>query len=157
MRTILRSCRFADLDTRTLYAILRLRCDVFIVEQRSAYPDVDGRDTEPDTMHLWLENEGVIIAYLRLLRDPSEFRIGRVCTARAHRGTGLAARLMQAALDTIDRDGAPSALDAQTDATRLYERFGFVVSGERYLDEGVEHVPMRRRAHLGGPPADRAG
>jgi ElaA protein len=141
---ILRSCHFVDLDTRTLYAILQLRCDIFVVEQRSAYPDVDGRDTEPDTVHLWLDDEGVIIAYLRVLRDPSQFRIGRVCTARAYRGTGLAARLMQAALDVIDRACAPAVLDAQTEATRLYERFGFVVSGERYLDEGIEHVPMRR-------------
>jgi ElaA protein len=141
---ILRSCQFADLDTRTLYAILRLRCDVFVVEQRSAYPDVDGRDTEPDTMHLWLEDDGVIIAYSRVLRDPGEFRIGRVCTAPTYRGRGLAARLMQAALDAIDADGAPCVLEAQTAATWLYERFGFTVSGERYLDEGIEHVPMRR-------------
>jgi len=146
---ILRSCHFADLDTGTLYAILRLRCDIFVVEQQSPFPDVDGRDTEPDTMHLWLEDEGAIIAYLRVLRDPSEFKIGRVCTARAYRGTGLAARLMQAALDAVDLahggDGAaPCVLDAQTEATRLYERFGFEVSGERYLDDGIEHVPMRR-------------
>jgi ElaA protein len=141
---ILRSCHFADLDTRTLYAILRLRCDVFVVEQQSPYPDVDGRDTEPATVHLWLEDDGVIIAYLRVLRDPSEFRIGRVCTARAHRGTGLAARLMQAALDTVDGERAACVLDAQMEATRLYERFGFKVSGDRFLDGGIEHVPMRR-------------
>jgi ElaA protein len=55
---ILRVARFAELDTATLYAILRLRVDVFVVEQRSAYPDLDGRDDEPGTRHVWLDDHG---------------------------------------------------------------------------------------------------
>ena len=137
--------RFGEFDAATLYAILRLRVDVFVVEQKAAYPEIDGRDTEPDTVHLWLEEGGAPVAYLRVLRDGGEARIGRVCTAPAHRGAGLAARLMQAALDTLE-PGTPCVLDAQTQAMGLYERFGFRISGDPYLEDGIEHVPMR----LGG-------
>ena len=137
----LRAAKFGELDPATLYAILRLRVDVFVVEQHAAYPEIDGRDTEPETVHLWFEEGGAPIAYLRLLRDGGEARIGRVCTAATHRGTGLAARLMQAALDTLE-PGTPCVLDAQTQAMGLYERFGFRISGDAYLEDGIEHVPM---------------
>jgi ElaA protein len=137
----LRVARFDELDPATLYAILRLRVDVFVVEQSAPYPEVDGRDTEPATVHLWFEDGGRPVAYLRMLRDGGEARIGRVCTAATHRGTGLAARLMQAALDTLE-PGTPCVLDAQTQATALYARFGFRISGDIYFDDGIEHVPM---------------
>jgi ElaA protein len=139
----LRAARFGELDPATLYAILRLRVDVFVVEQNAAYPEIDGRDTEPETVHLWFEEGGAPVAYLRLLRDGGEARIGRVCTAPTHRGTGLAARLMQAALDTLE-PGTPCVLDAQTRAMGLYERFGFRISGDTYVEDDIEHVPMRR-------------
>ena len=143
----LRVARFDELDAATLYAILRLRVDVFVVEQKASYPEIDGRDTEPETVHLWLEDGGAPVAYLRVLRDVGrdggEARIGRVCTAASHRGTGLAARLMRAALDTLEPE-TPCVLDAQTQALGLYERFGFRISGDTYLDDGIEHVPMRR-------------
>ena len=143
---------FADLDTATLYAILQLRCDVFIVEQDCAYSDVDGRDAEPGTRHLWLAATGVattapkLVAYLRILDDPDgAARIGRVCVARDARRAGHAATLMAAALDLIGA-GRDAVLDAQTHATRLYEDAGFVRDGEEFLDDGIMHVPMRRVA-----------
>ncbi len=138
----LRAARFGEFDPATLYAILRLRADVFVVEQKSPYPDIDGRDTEPETAHLWFEEGGTPVAYLRVVRDGDEARIGRVCAAAGHRGTGLAARLMQAALDALE-PGTPCVLDAQTQALGLYERFGFRISGDPYLEDGIEHVPMR--------------
>jgi ElaA protein len=145
--------RFADLDTVTLYAILRLRSDVFVVEQECAYSDVDGRDAEPGTRHLWLAASDVaattatkLVAYLRILDDPDgAARIGRVCVARDARRAGHAATLMAAALDLIG-DGRDAVLDAQTYATRLYADAGFVRDGEEFLDDGIMHVPMRRVA-----------
>src|SRR5262245_10651614 len=130
---ILRSARFAELDTATLHALLKLRCDVFVVEQQCAYPDLDGRDTEPDAVHLWLDDGGTPLAYLRVLRDPGTARIGRVCTAKAHRGAGLADRLMRAVLGTLE-PGLPCVLEAQTAAIGLYQRHGFVVTGEPYVE-----------------------
>lgn len=135
---------FAELDAPTLYGLLRLRVDVFVVEQKCAYPELDGRDLEPETRHLWIEDgAGAPLAYLRVLREPDgAARIGRVVTAPHARGRGLAAALMAAALREIgDR---PSRLDAQTHVAGFYARFGYRVAGEEYLDEGIPHVPMAR-------------
>jgi ElaA protein len=136
---------FADLSTIDLYRILKLRCDVFVVEQHCPYPELDGRDTEPETLHLWLEApDGSIAAYLRVLAEPDgSARIGRVVTAPAARGQGLAGKLLAAALDQIG-PGRAAVLDAQTVATGLYSRFGFTVTGPAYDDDGIEHVPMLR-------------
>lgn len=77
------SAPFADLDVSTLYALLRLRSDVFVVEQQCVYPDLDGRDTEPDTVHVWLTDpSGAVTACLRVLTEPDgTARIGRVVTS----------------------------------------------------------------------------
>jgi ElaA protein len=170
---------FADLDGATIYALLRLRVDVFVVEQRCAYPELDDRDTEPGTRHLWLTGTASPpphasapgpapssappapppslapaapspatgaepIAYLRIIEDPDGPRIGRVVTARHHRGRGLAGRLMDAALEMIgDR---PVRLAAQVPATPFYTRYGFVVAGPEFLEDDIPHLPMIRRA-----------
>jgi ElaA protein len=142
-----------DLTAAQLYAVLRLRCDVFVVEQECAYPEVDGRDLLPGTRHLWISgsddsddsNDGVD-AYLRVLAEPGGVgRIGRVVTAKSARGRGLAGELMAAALD-----GAPGefVLDAQTYAQGLYARFGFVAEGAEFLDDGIPHITMRRPAEV---------
>ncbi|MCW6010858.1 GNAT family N-acetyltransferase [Micromonospora sp. CPCC 205371] len=135
----------ADLDATTLYALLKLRVDVFVVEQKCAYPELDGRDTEPGTRHIWLEQAGKPVAYLRVLTDPGgTARIGRVVVAASHRGAGLASRLMAAAMDVVaDRD---AVLDAQTEAAALYKRFGFEIIGPEFIEDGIPHLPMRRAA-----------
>ncbi len=137
---------FSELDATTLYALLRLRMDVFVVEQECPYPELDGRDTEPGTRHLWLgpaDDPADPRSYLRLLAEPDgTTRIGRVCTAAAARGEGLSRRLMHAALAHIgDR---PCVLDAQSHLVDFYRSFGFTSTGPEYLDEGIPHVPMRR-------------
>ncbi|MEV0394100.1 GNAT family N-acetyltransferase [Polymorphospora rubra] len=134
---------FADLDTRTLHDLLRLRVDVFVVEQECAYPELDGRDTEPGTRHLWLARGGTPVAYLRILADPDGVaRIGRVLVAREARGDGLAGRLMTEALRVVgDR---PSVLDAQAHLAGFYARFGYTATGPEYVEDGIPHIPMRR-------------
>jgi ElaA protein len=137
----------ADLDPRTLYEILRLRVDVFVVEQGCPYAELDGRDLEDRARHFWLGGEGrpePVLGTVRLLKEPGgEYRIGRLCTGRRARGLGLGRRLMEAALaETGDR---PSVLDAQAHLAAFYEGFGYVPAGEPYDWDGVTHVPMRRR------------
>ncbi|MGI5244479.1 GNAT family N-acetyltransferase [Dactylosporangium sp. CA-139066] len=136
---------FASLSAADLYRLLQLRCDVFVVEQRCPYPELDGRDTEPGTLHLWLDApDGSVAAYLRVLDEPGGgARIGRVVTAAAHRGRGLAGRLLAEAIERIGPQ-REIVLDAQTGATGVYGRFGFEICGPAYDDEGIEHVPMRR-------------
>lgn len=148
--------RFAELDTRTLHDLLRLRVDVFVVEQACPYPEIDGRDTEPGTRHLWLADPatGAPTAYLRVLAEPGGSpsspgshgiaRIGRVVTAPSARGGGAAGRLMSAALEEIGpRD---VVLDAQAHLAGFYARFGFTPSGPEFLEDGIPHVPMTRPA-----------
>jgi len=138
------SATFAELDTLTLYALLKLRVDVFVVEQKCAYPELDGRDTEPQTRHLWTTDEaGAVTGYLRIVTEPDgTARIGRVAVAPHARGTGLAGRLMLDALEYLgDR---PCVLDAQTYLSGFYARLGFAVTGPEFLEDGIPHVPMRR-------------
>lgn len=141
--TELRVAGFADLDARTFHDLLRLRVDVFVVEQECAYPELDGRDVEPGTRHLWLARDGEPVAYLRILADPGGVaRIGRVVVAPAARGGGYAGRLMVAALAEVgDR---PCVLDAQSHLVDFYARHGFTPSGPEYVEDGIPHTPMRR-------------
>jgi ElaA protein len=112
------------------------------VEQECAYPELDGRDTEPGAVHVWAERDGEIVGYLRILDDGAQTRIGRVLTAKSARGGGLGGQLMEQALAAIgDR---PSVLDAQSHLTAFYERFGYVQSGPSYLEDGIPHTPMAR-------------
>jgi ElaA protein len=144
-QTELRVASFADLDTRTLHDLLRLRVDVFVVEQECAYPEIDGRDLEPGTRHLWLARDGAPIGYLRILSDPGGVeRIGRVVVAREARGEGVAGRLMTEALAVIGN--RPAVLEAQSYLVDFYARHGFTVTGPEYLDDGIPHLPMRREA-----------
>ena len=137
-----RVASFNDLDTTTLYAILKLRSDVFVAEQKCAYADVDGRDTEPGTRHVWLSRDREILAYLRILDDGDAQRIGRVVVAPAVRGEGHSARLMDEALTVIGN--RTSVLEAQAYLVRFYAKYGYRQTGPEYLDDGIPHVPMRR-------------
>ena len=73
---------FEDLDVVTAYDVWRLRQQVFVVEQGSPYPDLDGRDREPATRHLLLRLDGVLVGYARVLDDGEWARIGRVVVAK---------------------------------------------------------------------------
>ena len=68
--TRVRVAAFEELSTDLLYQILRLRVDVFVVEQRCPYPDLDGRDTDPTTRHVWAERDGAVLGYLRIVVEP---------------------------------------------------------------------------------------
>ncbi|WP_309114454.1 GNAT family N-acetyltransferase [Saccharothrix sp.] len=133
----------ADLTAAEVYHLLRLRNDVFVVEQNCAYADLDGRDLEPTTRHFWLEVDGAPQAYLRLLEEPDgTYRIGRVCTARAARGLGFSRRLVEAALVEVGR--TECVLDAQTYVADFYASFGFRPEGAEFIEDGIPHLRMRR-------------
>lgn len=138
----LRAAPLREIDPVTLYALLRLRQDVFIVEQAAPYHDLDGRELEPDSVLHWAEGEGgAPLATVRVLREPGGVvRIGRVATAAAARGRGLGAALMRAALDATE---GPVVLDAQAQLEGWYAAFGFRVSGEPFAEDGIPHLPMR--------------
>lgn len=126
----------------TLYRILSLRTAVFVHEQGIvSEPELDGRDLEPTTTLFWAEQDGDVVATLRVLADDPVTHIGRVATAAHARGRGLAAELMAAALATCPGD---VEISAQAYLESWYRRFGFERTGPNYLEAGIDHVPMRR-------------
>ena len=138
-----RVAAFDELDARTAYLLWQLRESVFVVEQECPYPELDGRDTEATTQHLWFDDDdGAILATIRVLDDGPTRAIGRVATAASARGQGLAARLMEEGIALCA--GFPVTLGAQAYLEDWYGRFGFRVSGPGYVEDGIPHVPMRR-------------
>jgi ElaA protein len=137
-----------DLTPERLYALLRLRVEVFVIEQECPYPELDGRDLEPATRHFWIASDtdaDLPLACLRLLEEQDgSFRIGRVCTAKEARGRGLSRRLMEAAL--VDVGGSESVLDAQVQVAGLYAAFGYRQVGDEFVEDGIPHITMRRPA-----------
>ncbi|WP_230684988.1 GNAT family N-acetyltransferase [Cellulomonas sp. JZ18] len=152
-----------DLTPVQAYDVLRLRVDVFVVEQRCAYPEIDGRDLEPGTQHLLATRNGRLVGYLRLLEDgatdstPARARIGRVCVARSARNEGLASRLMRVAVATAG--AREQVLDAQAHLAGWYARFGFTEASDVYSEDGIPHVTMLRPASAAplAPPAAGSG
>jgi len=138
----LRIARFAELTPAALYGILRLRVDVFVVEQECPYPELDGRDAEPTTLHLWVaDDEGTVLSTIRVLQNGEDRAIGRVATARSARGRRLSAQLVQRGIELCD--GRTIDIGAQAYLQGWYERFGFRRSGPDYVEDGIPHLPMR--------------
>lgn len=140
----LRDELIGEVPPASLYRLLQLRSQVFVVEQDCVFLDLDGRDLDGSCRLLWIEDDdGAVLATARLIDEGDRRHIGRIVTALEARGGGHAGRLLQHALDTSD---PPWAMEAQARLARWYETFGFVVSGAEYLDDGILHVPMRREA-----------
>ena len=143
---------FHELDTRTLYALLKLRSEVFVVEQNCVYLDPDGKDAHPQTVHVFaLADDGAIAAYLRILPPGLSYpqvSFGRVLTAPAYRGRGLGDPLVRQALAQIEArwPGCDVQIGAQAHLEHYYARHGFVPSSEPYLDDGIPHIDMLRAA-----------
>ncbi len=136
---------FRQLDPRTLYRILRLRSEVFVVEQACPYNDLDGRDSDPGALHLWIDldpSAGTVSACARLLAG-EEYVLGRIVTAPAHRGGRLAGALIDRALELVPA-GTAVVLNAQSRLEPWYGRGGFVRTGPDFDEDGIMHVPMRR-------------
>jgi ElaA protein len=140
--TELHSATFDELSGHEVYALCKLRVDVFVVEQKCPYPELDGADEDPATVHFWHTRGGAVVSTLRLLRGKDGTRIGRVCTAVDARGRGLSAQLMRAAIDRAD--GESIVIGAQAHLEKWYGGFGFERSGPNYDEDGITHLPMVR-------------
>ena len=140
---------FQDLGVQRLHALLRLRTDVFVVEQRCAYPELDGRD--PEAIHVLGETpDGRLIAYARLLPPDDEGwpHIGRVVVDPAHRGRGLGRKVMLRCLEFLEatRGSRASAISAQEHLRGFYESLGYQAVSEVYDWDGIPHIDMRLSA-----------
>lgn len=134
---------FEQLSTTDLYEILLLRSAVFVVEQTCPYQDIDGGDYE--SLHVYYEDNGQLLAYLRLYLQDTETmtaRIGRVISAQ--RGIGLGAKILSAGITAAKEQlhARHIFIEAQSYAAGFYEKAGFTVCGEEFLEDGIPHVPM---------------
>lgn len=138
--------RFDELTARKLYEILKLRVDVFIVEQNCPYPELDGLDQE--SIHLaYTENER-ILAYARLVPAGVKYgqpSIGRVIVHPDARSRGLAKELLTRSIDYIFSEWEPQEiqLQGQVYLQKFYESFGFVAVSDAYDEDGIPHVDMK--------------
>ena len=139
---------WGELTTDELYAILRLRTDVFYVEQKVDESELDDRDREPATKHVWIADADRVVAYLRVIEDATpEYRdatrlIGRVVVAPAFRGRGLAQRLLSEVIGQFGHEAL--LLHSQSYIAPLYAGFGFERFGEDYDEAGIAHTSMYR-------------
>lgn len=133
---------YSELTADELYELLRLRAEVFVVEQDCAYLDPDGRDKL--AFHVWIGDGERAAACLRVYKEDGAVRIGRVVTRERRRGLG--ARIMAAGVRVArEKFGAKEILiSAQEYARPFYEKCGFTAYTGPYLEDGIPHVGMRR-------------
>ena len=140
---------FDGLSLTDLYDLMRLRQEVFVVEQNCVYLDADGYDQNARHL-LGRDGEGQLVACLRLfapgVKYPNEASIGRVCTAASLRRTGLGRELMRRGIAEAERlwPGCGIRLSAQVYLLKFYESLGFATASEPYDEDGIPHVEMVR-------------
>ncbi|GAA5662789.1 GNAT family N-acetyltransferase [Brucella intermedia] len=135
-----------NLTPRALYAMLKLRVDVFVVEQKCPYPEIDGKDFE--AFHLRIVDGEELAASLRVLppeQDGKPVKIGRVVVAPDYRGYKLGHRLMKEAIEFAQArfPGTAIELGGQSHLQKFYGSFGFEAISDEYLEDGIPHVDMR--------------
>lgn len=141
--------KFDSLSTINLYEILQIRAEIFVVEQDCPYQDIDNKDIHPETRHLISKNgENKIIAYARLIAPNVSFdnasSIGRVLVKVSHRKNAAGYNLMQRAIEETLRiwPDHDIKIGAQFHLVKFYEKLGFSIVSEMYLEDGIEHVDM---------------
>lgn len=136
---------FSELTCIELYDILKLRQEVFIIEQDCIYGDIDGAD--PQAFHLCYYDGDTLTAYIRFFAPgikTKETSMGRIIVAERYRGTGLGKTLIEEGI-RICEDRFPAAdirIEAQAALTGYYNQYGFVEEGEVYLWDGIDHIQM---------------
>lgn len=139
----------SELNVATLYALLQLRSQVFVVEQACAYQDIDGEDLRGANRHLLGWQAGQLVACARILvegQPPGLLAIGRVIVAPEARGTGSGVALMRQALAICEYrwPGYRQVIGAQAHLQAFYQHQGFIASGEVYDEDGIPHITMYR-------------
>ncbi len=138
--------RFNELSTAELYNLLKLRSEVFVVEQNCVYQDIDGKDQK--ALHLIGEFNSKIVAYARLFKAGDYFEnasIGRVVVGTDYRDKKWGHELMQHAIAGIEEyfNSTKITISAQLYLQKFYESHGFVTTSETYLEDDIPHIEMK--------------
>lgn len=139
---------FEELSKLELYKILRLRAEVFIVEQDCVYQDVDDKDQK--ALHVILKKSEEIIGYTRLFWPGDYFKeasIGRVVISKKERHNNYGSELMKASILAISEKMKEKKIkiSAQTYLKNFYNNLGFLESGKEYLEDGIPHLAMFKK------------
>lgn len=132
---------FNDLNTRELYELLKARAEIFVVEQNCVYQDLDDKDYQ--SLHVFFEDSGYVTAYLRaFVKEENVVQMGRVLTLE--HGKGLGGELLKVGIKEVREKFNPQKIfiEAQCYATGFYEREGFRICSEEFLEDGIPHVEM---------------
>ncbi|MEH8019182.1 GNAT family N-acetyltransferase [Rheinheimera muenzenbergensis] len=139
---------FDELDSYTLYSLLQLRVDVFVVEQNCPYPELDDKDLHPQTRHVILKKGEKVIAYSRVLAPGVSFDgfpgVGRVCVSQTARRLGLGQVLVEKTL-SVAAELWPDTdihISAQCYLQQFYQDLGFKPASEPYLEDDIPHLKM---------------
>jgi len=138
--------RFEDFTASELYSVLKLRVDVFVVEQNCPYPELDNLDQQ--SIHLLYREKGEVLAYARLVPAGVKYElpsIGRVIVRQDARGRGLAKQLLERSIDYIREEWQAAAiqLQGQVYLQEFYQSFGFQPISDSYDEDGIPHVDMK--------------
>ena len=140
--------KFDELSLHELYAILRLRSEVFVVEQNCVFQDMDNKDQSSYHLMGWQNN--ILIAYTRLIPPGISYEfssIGRVVTSSSARGTGIGKLLMEKSIEEVENlfGKTPIKIGAQLYLREFYTSFGFRQTGDIYVEDGIDHIEMIRQ------------
>lgn len=138
---------FDELSNMELYQIMRLRSEVFVVEQDCVYQDLDNKDQK--ALHIVGLKENKVVAYTRIFKPGDYFNntsIGRVVVAADQRKYGYGKQIMEASLEVIKERFSNTIIEisAQTYLLKFYTELGFERIGEEYLEDGIPHVKMTK-------------
>lgn len=140
--------KFDELNTTTLYDILQLRSEIFVVEQDCVYQDLDGKDQK--ALHVIGKKNNKVVAYTRVFRSGDYFEhssIGRVVVAKDQRQYGYGKVIMNASIKAVKENLNEDTIkiSAQTYLKKFYNGLGFKEYGEEYLEDGIPHVAMMKK------------
>ena len=136
---------FNQLSTHELYDILHLRSEVFVIEQKCIYQDIDYKDKK--ALHVLLKKNNKLIGYTRVFKNGDYLKnasIGRVLVCKNNRYHNYGTQLMEVSINAIKTKFKESkiSISAQTYLKQFYSNLGFETSGEEYLEDGIPHIPM---------------
>ena len=143
MKTFIKN--FQDLSNTEIYQILRLRSEVFVVEQECIYQDIDNKDKK--AVHIFLKEKNEIIAYSRVFKEKEYFEnpsIGRVVVANKRRMYGVGKKIMNISIDYIKQNIKAKSIEisAQNYLKKFYSNLGFIQEGDEYLEDNIPHLRM---------------